>query len=304
MVAPYDPDFFYVRAADYLDSERVSGLLERKIRGDLTLEDDPLDLVNQLMPVDDTLTNQVTNTLDLVEIPRSMAVYGGTEDIATPIGTPGIDEGDIHAYRLANKSIYPFKAGRDPEYRTKMDMQALNGVTKERNRQRVLALIANVGAITTAPNTPGTFTVDDIYDMEADIQVSDSATAGREGEGGNLTHLLFHPRDWARLRKDPKSEDLQRTELIMYAPGGGHLHQFRDYPYKALVTNYATEELVIGYDFDRYMLEVVSVTMQEFPFDNKLTGMGTDEGTLFFGMVGFGLKVHGDAYVTSMDITP
>jgi hypothetical protein len=305
MVFPFAEADFYVQNAAYLDSERVSGYLERKVMGDLTLEDDPEDLINLLMPVDTELTSRITNTLDLAEIPRSSAVYGGTEDIATLIGTPAIDEEQITAYRLANKSIYPLKAGMNPEYRSKMDMAAIRGITNRRNQARVETIIANAaGAAATAPNTPGSFTIGDIYDMEATIQVSDSATAGREGEGGRLTHLLFHPTDWARLRKDPQTSDLARIEALRYAPGVGELNKFRDYPYKVLVTNYATPETVIGWDYDRYMLEVVSVQLREWPFDGKLSGNSTDEGTLFLGMVGFGLKVHGVHYATIMDITP
>ncbi|MGD2249569.1 MAG: hypothetical protein PVF58_14275 [Candidatus Methanofastidiosia archaeon] len=305
MATPYDISDRIVITAEYLDSPRVASYLERKIRGDLTLEASPVDLANILMPIDTTLTTRISNQLDLVEIPRPNAVYGGTEDVAIPITTPAIDEANIKAWRLAAKSAYPFKAGKDPEYRSKMDMAAMDGITVKRNQKRVEGIIANVGTITVEPESPGSVTMDDLYNMDAEIQVSDSETAGREGEGGNMTNLLFHPRDWADIRKDPKTGDRMRTELVQTFTQGGALHKFDSLPYKALVTNHATQGTVIGWDFDRYMLEVVSVALQEFPYDDsKVSSAGFAKGTKFFGMVGFGTKVHGDEYVVSMNINP
>lgn len=301
---PFDQEDYSVLTSKYLDDETVSARLEKKIRGDLTIESEPLDLKGQLMNVDTTLTARISNTLDLVEIPRNTAVYGGSADIAIPLGTTDIDEAQIKCYRLANKSIYEEKAANDPEYRAKMDMAALNGITERRNEARVEAIIANVGALVTPPTSPGTFLVEDLNNMEATIQVSDSETRGRKGEGGRMTNLMFHPYDWARLKNDPRTGDLQRTELIMYTPGGGMLHQFRDRPFKALVTNFATEYTVVAWDFDRYMLEAVSMEVTEKPYDQSLTGEGDAQGTRFKGLVGFGRKVHGEHYVTSMDIRP
>lgn len=312
---PYDAGELWTYVAQYWTRAEWEDFLRGEIYDTLYMEEEQISLRDLLMPADYSLMQQesIDNILTVIKYPRSRAMYYRPESGAHPVTIPKPDKKQIEAYLMVAKSQWQRQVAKFPDVTSIEDSIALQQMVATENELIVEAFTANAGALVEAPDNPGVVTLDDLLKLERAIKVSDTATAGRAGEGGRMTHVLFHPNEMEILQKDERI--LNNIEEVN--PGGGPLtvnpttspeqssaqfYTIRGRPWWLISSNYATAGTIRAWCYSKHLVENVKMDVEIIPFDQALTGDGYDQGNSFFSFLGFGQVPYSAAYNVSMTL--